>query len=465
MNTMKNGSALLAGLAVSLLAIGCSDGLTTPSEQDLGLAFSMGADHPVVLIIDEESIDNGNHPPNFFSAADVNDDIAAIGLRTELSFFADADHQVAGVTFTLHTGQVGDEGWFALTEIPTDDPDWGANGLTDYFTAAGGFDDSEDLLDKIPGVTPLRATGLELLIGRTVCAVVYDSDVSIKYDPLNGSLKGDNLGTVAFEVVSVTERTDGSSSSLPEVEIQILSAETVCEDLALFTGAPAPSSSSDPPDVGDVDVQAEVGLRAPLPTFAGNHIGDETTLRTGQVGDEGWFALTAIPDTWNDAGPGADGLTNYLNAGPGLGSEDANGDREALLDKIDGVTPLRADGLKALEGVQVCAVVYDSDISINYDDPINGSLKGANLGIVAFEVGSVTERTDDSSSSLPDVDIEVLNAETVCSGTLALFTGAPVPESSSEPFDVAPDPGITIPSSPVFLVIDAESIHPGIHTP
>ena len=109
MNTMKNGSALLAGLAVSLLAIGCSDGLTTPSEQDLGLAFSMGADHPVVLIIDEESIDNGNHPPNFFSAADVNDDIAAIGLRTELSFFADADHQVAGVTFTLHTGQVGDE--------------------------------------------------------------------------------------------------------------------------------------------------------------------------------------------------------------------------------------------------------------------------------------------------------------------------------------------------------------------
>ena len=169
---------------------------------------------------------------------------------------------------SVHQLGARSEGWFPLTEIPTDDPDWGANGLTDYFTAAGGFDDSEDLLDKIPGVTPLRATGLELLIGRTVCAVVYDSDISIKYDPLNGSLKGDNLGTVAFEVVSVTERTDGSSSSLPEVEIQILSAETVCEDLALFTEA-APSSSSDPPDVGDVDVQAEVGLRARSPPSRG----------------------------------------------------------------------------------------------------------------------------------------------------------------------------------------------------
>ena len=85
----------------------------------------------------------------------------------------------------------------------------------------------------------------------------------------------------------------------------------------------------------------------------------------------------------------------------------------------------------------MCAVVYDSDISINYD-PLDGSLKGANLGTVAFEVVSVTELTGFSSSSLPRVDIKILDAEEVCEEELELFTDAPEPVSSSEPFDVVP---------------------------
>ncbi len=108
-----------------------------------------------------------------------------------------------------------------------------------------------------------------------------------------------------------------------------------------------------------------------------------------------------------------------------------------LLDKVPGVTPLRADGLKQLEGKQVCALVYDSDISINYD-PLDGSLKGANLGIVAFKVISVTARSDGSSSSLPEVEIEILDAEDCDCDTLTLFMDAPEPISSSEPFDVDP---------------------------
>ena len=63
------------------------------------------------------------------------------------------------------------------------------------------------------------------------------------------------------------------------------------------------------------------------------------------------------------------------------------------MDKIPDVTPLRATGLKLLEGKQVCAVVYDSDISVNYVGSVNASLKGANVGTVAFEVMSVTERS------------------------------------------------------------------------
>lgn len=154
-------------------------------------------------------------------------------------------------------------------------------------------------------------------------------------------------------------------------------------------------------------------------------------------GDEGWFALKTIPDSWATTGPTSDGLRNYLLAGPGLGTPDITGNRETLLDNIPDVTPLRATGLKMLEGRQVCAVVYDSDISINYG-PLNGSLKGANLRTVAFKVLSVTALTGFSSSSLPQVEIEILDADGVCGGSLSLFTVAPEPLSSSEPFDVAP---------------------------
>jgi choice-of-anchor C domain-containing protein len=205
---------------------------------------------PVVfLLIDEDSIDNGN-PPNFFSPVDVNDDIAEIGLRAQLPFFAANVGSVA----TLHTGQVGDEGWFALQEIPSTWDPTGAGdpttGLANFVAAGPGFGSSEALLDKVPLVTPLRATGLKMLEGRQVCAVVYDSDISVNYGPLNGSLKGANLGIVAFEVLAVTQLTGLSSSSLPKVEIRILDAESVCGGpLTLFTEAPEPISSSEPFDV------------------------------------------------------------------------------------------------------------------------------------------------------------------------------------------------------------------------
>ena len=198
------------------------------------------------------------------------------------------------------------------------------------------------------------------------------------------------------------------------------------------------------PDIND-DI-ADVGLRDPLPAFSGANVGSTLNLYTGEVGDEGWFALKTIPASWDAAGPTDDGLRNFVGSpvGPGLGTPDANEDREALLDKIPDVIPLRATGLKMLEGQKVCAVVYDGDVSINISyDPVtggvaDGSLKGANLGTVAFEVISVTELTGFSSSSLPQVEIQILDAEEVCEGALELLTNAPEPISSSEPFDVVP---------------------------
>lgn len=218
----------------------------------------------ILLVIDEDSIDNGN-PPNNFSATDVNDQIADVGLRLPLQYFRDN----IGKTIDLYTGQVGDEGWFAIKTIPNTWKSAGplGNGALNYLAAGPGLgapvpdDDREVLLDKIPNVTPLRATGLTMLIGKTVLAVVYDSDVSINYSPLQGNLMGANLGLVAFEVLHVQKRTDGSSSSLPRVSIRILGVEDVRDrQIVLFSNAPVPQSSSEPFDINPPGVAPDAVL-------------------------------------------------------------------------------------------------------------------------------------------------------------------------------------------------------------
>ncbi len=248
MNTSTFKYTLSAAFFVSafLLLPACNNDDDTP-----GLPFD--ASRAILLVIDEESIDNGN-PPNDFSEVDVNDQLAELGLRQPLRYFQDN----VGNTIDLFTGQVGDEGWHALKTIPSSWINAGPtnNGARNYLAPGPGLgaavpdDDREVLLDKIPDVTPLRATGLAMLVGETVLAVVYDSDISINYSPLLGNLQGANLGLVAFDVLEVRERTDGSSSSLPRVAIRIRDVSEVSDlQLALFSNAPVPQSSSEPFDV------------------------------------------------------------------------------------------------------------------------------------------------------------------------------------------------------------------------
>lgn len=198
--------------------------------------------------------------------------------------------------------------------------------------------------------------------------------------------------------------------------------------------------NGNPPNgFSDVDVNdqmAEVGVRSQLRYFSQN-IGRTIDLYTGEVGDEGWHSLKTIPSSWISAGPTDNGAMNFVLAGPGLGSRNRDDDREAYLDKIPDVTPLRATGLRMLVGQIILAVVYDSDVSINYS-PLLGSLKGANLGLVALRVIDVRERRDGSTGSLPTVTVEILDSDNVQQGRLYLFANAPVPRSSSEPYDVAP---------------------------
>lgn len=209
-------------------------------------------------------------------------------------------------------------------------------------------------------------------------------------------------------------------------------------------------NGNEPNGFSDADVNdqiATVGQRQQLKYFSENK-GKAITLYTGEVGDEGWFALKTIPNKWVNAGPTENGAENFLTPGPGLGAPNIDDDREVLLDEIANVIPLRATALKMLVGYKVLAVVYDSDISINYS-PLEGNLQGANLGLVAFEVLEVAQRTDGSDSSLPAVSIRILNVLELSDFGLALFSNVTTPTSSSEPFDVAPPASV---ASPVFTV-------------
>jgi len=179
------------------------------------------------------------------------------------------------------------------------------------------------------------------------------------------------------------------------------------------------------------DGHAKTGQRKQLPWFAG-HVGRTIHLYSGYIADEGWFALKTIPSSWNTAGPTSDGARNLLLAGPGLGIGSTR-----LLEKVPDVTPLRATGLALLKNQRVCAVVWDRDIGIKYR-PLSGNLKGANLGIVAFEVLEVTRFVWGWPSALPRMKIRVLDAATVCAEPLSLLSAAPAPKSLLLPFDVVP---------------------------
>jgi hypothetical protein len=249
-------------------------------------AFTVKPEGAVLLIIDEDGIDNGLHVnknggltglitpsgPQFWTGKEVNDDIAAYGLRNVLRYFATQANY--GRSITVRTGQTGDEGWFAPNCIPQK---WlnsaqsktnntcldGANrdlavnnyffsGKTPFVGAPSSWNLPQDRLDKVPHVLPLRARGLVSLEGKDVCALVYDSDISINYDhgtPLgiNGNLQGATLGIAAFRVNKVITLNNFSSSTLPQVNITILDASVACKNFQLFN-APVPNSSSEPND-------------------------------------------------------------------------------------------------------------------------------------------------------------------------------------------------------------------------
>jgi cysteine-rich repeat protein len=113
--------------------------------------------------------------------------------------------------------------------------------------------------------------------------------------------------------------------------------------------------------------------------------GDIALLPTGQVDDEGWFALPPVIRY-------ADDRTSNLTNQQWIAAFVNGTLPQDLLDKVRDVMPLRNHELVELVGRTCVAVVYDSDISINYR-PEYANLQGERYGLFTFTVlGTVLDQ-------------------------------------------------------------------------
>jgi hypothetical protein len=187
------------------------------------------------LVLDDEGI-AGDKPPPGFTEWNVNQGVAGEQQRSVLPFFA----AHVGDQIDLTSGQVGDQGWFAPQIIPQEWADAGPSpdGLQNYINATVPNGD----LDQIPDVRPLRAAGFCALKGKTIAALVKDSNVGI--NEVNGQLVGDLTGAykgkIAFEIVEVTAHPDGGSM-LPVITIRILDATVVFAGVVHLCEVPVPA--------------------------------------------------------------------------------------------------------------------------------------------------------------------------------------------------------------------------------
>ena len=208
-------------------------------------ASAQTTDSPaVLLVLDKDALDYGP-APHLLPEGAVDPDAAGIGVREELPYFQ--NH--VGSQVILPSGQNGNGGWFALRSVPAAwaTSNGAGDGLQNFALAGPGLGspddngDRESLLGNVSDVAALRADGLGLLVGSTVCAVVYGGDVTVTPGtPSTASLQGATLGRIAFTIVSLAPTDDPDH---PNVQVQIAEGHETCAGaLAAFAAAPIPGT-------------------------------------------------------------------------------------------------------------------------------------------------------------------------------------------------------------------------------
>lgn len=245
---------MVAGIALASLALaGCIG--TGESSSRVDSEPNEYEDSTILLILDEDAIDNGTETIEEISfgsvqcgggdpAVCVNDDLADPNVREILFTRGNNVTPLAGLE--LPTGQEGDPGLFTFTRPdPQISMQNGATFTMGEYVAGIGVAADENNLDKVADARSLGEGEIYALVGKTVCAVVYDSDVSEVEEGAN--LMGATLGLTGFTVVDAFAAVGDSSSSFPHIVVDLLDAPDVVE---ACTGA---GGSECPPDVDTGD--------------------------------------------------------------------------------------------------------------------------------------------------------------------------------------------------------------------
>ena len=162
------------------------------------------------------------------------------------------------------------------------------------------------------------------------------------------------------------------------------------------------------PSVCVNDDIADPGVRTSLFTRGTNitpYVG--LVLPTGESEDEGLFRFSNL-DPQVSLQNGETFTTAQLIASTGTAADENN------LDKVDGVVPLGAADIAGLVGNTYCALVYDSDISVDVSDGY-GSLKGSTLGLTGLKVTAVGPDPDGPEGSvLPLITVDIFDGAKTC---------------------------------------------------
>jgi hypothetical protein len=181
----------------------------------------------VLLLLDRTAIDYGDEG-HLIPAASSNAGIADIGLREVPVFFSSR----VGETVAIPGGSDENGGWFTLRTVPLA---WQSDasvqdGLENFFAAGPGMGSPDEsgeratLLASVPDVAVLGPGDIFALAGRSVCAVLYDGELTASSVDAPTSLAGANLGVAAFQVSSVGIGDDGKAF----VNVQVLDSRASC---------------------------------------------------------------------------------------------------------------------------------------------------------------------------------------------------------------------------------------------
>jgi hypothetical protein len=185
---------------------------------------------PLLVVLDHSAIDYGPDPHAIPSQA-ANVDIADVGLRDQLPYFASR----VDASATL-PGGADSAGWFVVGAAPAS---WAsdvglADGLDNFFVAGPGLGSPDAAgsrttrLTAVTDVAALSASDLYALVGRRVCAVAYAGEIT---PGATTDLSGATLGTAAFAVTSVTD----TGTGWPSLTVTVLDVREVCAGALVTT--------------------------------------------------------------------------------------------------------------------------------------------------------------------------------------------------------------------------------------